>query len=187
MTAPFLRGEPGARWTIDDLADLPEGYRYEILDGSLVVSPPPDTLHVSAAHKLGRRLDNAAPDTLLATGVGLGVQIRNGLTYLVPDVVVLPWSVLKTQAQAADPADVLLVVEVLSPSNSSHDLITKRHEYAVAGIPQYWIVNQDKRELTVLTLDDSGRHYIERAVVRAGEQWASDEPFPLALDPAQFC
>jgi Uma2 family endonuclease len=185
--SPLVRHEAGAPWTIEDLVDLPECNRYEIVDGSLVVSPPPNTVHVGAAHKLGRLLDDAAPEPLLATIGGLAVQIKNGLTYLAPDITVVPWSVLKTPALAVDPSAVLLVVEVLSPSNSTHDLITKRHEYAVAGIPQYWIVNQEKRELTVLALDESTHQYVERAVVRAGEKWATEAPYPVVLDPADFC
>lgn len=46
-----------------------------------------------------------------------------------------------------------LVAEILSPSNADHDLVTKRAEYAQAGIPEYWIVDPDGETLTVLTLD----------------------------------
>jgi Uma2 family endonuclease len=65
------------------------------------------------------------------------------------------------------------------------DLVTKRHYYAVAGIPQYWIADPDEQTLTLLTLDDDGT-YAERAVVRPGERWKSDEPFPLTIDPAEI-
>ena len=34
-----------------------------------------------------------------------------------------------------------LIVEVVSPSNSSHDYITKLDLYARAGVEEYWIIN----------------------------------------------
>ena len=78
--------------------------------------------------------------------------------------------------------DNVLAVEVLSPSNPGNDLVLKRHYYAAGGIPRYWIVEPDKRTLTVLTLD--GDSYQDRAVVEPGQVWRSDEPFPLTIDPA---
>jgi Uma2 family endonuclease len=81
---------------------------------------------------------------------------------------------------------VLLVVEVLSPSNAKTNLLLKRHEYAAGGIPLYWIVDPERETLTVLTLDGSGERYVESAVVRPGEPWKTDEPFPVTLDLAEI-
>jgi Uma2 family endonuclease len=54
------------------------------------------------------------------------------------------------------------------------------------GIPQYWIVDPATVALTVLVLDGD-RRYRDAALVRAGERWHTDEPFPIDLDPAAFC
>ena len=83
------------------------------------------------------------------------------------------------------PADVALVVEVLSPDNAGDDLVMKRHQYGKAGIPHYWIVDQKARTLTVLR-HDGADGYQEVATVRPGERWETEEPFCLALDPADF-
>jgi len=45
-----------------------------------------------------------------------------------------------------------LVIEIVSASNRSHDLETKRIEYAQAGIPEYWIVDPEERTISVLIL-----------------------------------
>jgi Uma2 family endonuclease len=45
------------------------------------------------------------------------------------------------------------VVEVVSEDDPGRDLVTKRHEYAQAGIPEYWIVDPRKRIIVVLQLD----------------------------------
>jgi Uma2 family endonuclease len=186
VTDPLVHPELDQAWTIDRLADLPEGPRYEILDGSLLVTPPPDSFHFGATSGLARRLDRACPDELIASGVGLGVNVRDGATYYIPDVIVVRRSVLKTRVLAADPSDVLLVVEVMSRSNASRDLVLKRHDYAEAGIPHYWIVDQDAETVTVLGLDDTGGRYVETAVVRPGDRWTTEEPFPFTLDPAEI-
>jgi Uma2 family endonuclease len=39
--------------------------------------------------------------------------------------------------------DVLLVVETISPGSEAADTLTKRREYASAGVPQYWTVDRD--------------------------------------------
>ncbi len=66
--------------------------------------------------------------------------------------------------------------------SSRHDLTTKRRDYAMAGIAQYWIVDQEKETMTVLTLDGGDREYVESAVVRPGQRWRTDQPFPLTFD-----
>lgn len=47
-----------------------------------------------------------------------------------------------------------LVMEVVSPDDPERDLVTKRREYAQAGIPEYWIVDPQTETITVLRLDN---------------------------------
>ena len=46
-----------------------------------------------------------------------------------------------------------LVVEVVSEDDPGRDLVTKRLEYAQAGIPEYWIVDPRNRSIVVLQLE----------------------------------
>ena len=57
-----------------------------------------------------------------------------------------------------------LVMEVVSPDDPRRDWVTKRFEYARAGIPEYWIVDPTPRTVTVLHL--------------AGEQYSVHGTFP---------
>jgi Uma2 family endonuclease len=126
-------------------------------------------------------LDRQAPDQFLVAQDG-NVQVKNRTSYFLPDVMVVRRDAIRRGRDCFDPADVPLVIEVLSPSNRGNDLIIKRHYYAAGGIPQYWIVDPERGTLTVLTLE--GDSYQDRAVVEAGQVWRSDEPFPLTIDPA---
>lgn len=59
-----------------------------------------------------------------------------------------------------------LVIEVLSEDEPSRDLVTKRAEYAQAGIPEYWIVDGQLETITVLRLE--GAEYVEHATFGRG-------------------
>jgi len=59
-----------------------------------------------------------------------------------------------------------LVVEIVSPDDPERDTVTKRADYAEAGIPEYWIVNPLDATITVLALD--GAAYAEHGVFARG-------------------
>lgn len=73
-----------------------------------------------------------------------------------------------------------LIVEVLSPSNSQHDLITKRALYARAGVPEYWIVSPEAMSIEVLTLE--GSHYRTHDRL-AGDEILTSPTFPTIAMP----
>ncbi|WBC13056.1 Uma2 family endonuclease [Micromonospora sp. WMMA1998] len=182
MTSP-ARPSSGDFWTVDDLQDLPQdGQDYEIFDGSLLVSPHADVRHGAIANRLRRLLDRQAPAGLLV-GQDVGVSAKRS-SYFVPDVFVAYEEALERGGAALAPADVLLVVEVVSPGNAGRDLVLKRHEYGVAGIPHYWLAEPRKQTLTVL--EHVGAGYREAAVLSATDEHRTDRPFPLVLPIADI-
>src|SRR5688572_451329 len=91
MTLALVRPDHGAAWTIDDLQRLPDdGFRYEIVDGSLLVSPPPAVPHVRVTTRLRRIVEAQAPGPLFVCE-NVGVEL-GGRTYRVPDLTVVPAS-----------------------------------------------------------------------------------------------
>jgi len=57
-----------------------------------------------------------------------------------------------------------LLIEILSPSNRGHDLLTKRALYARAGVQEYWIVDPASRTVEILALDRDAFHTAQRAL-----------------------
>jgi Uma2 family endonuclease len=172
-------------WTVDDLMELTDiAGRMEILDGSLLVTPPPDIFHSRAATQLERLLARQAPRGVFV-GQGAGFTIRDGRTYYVPDIYVAKEAAFVPGRKAFSANDMLLVVEVLSEYDKRNDLVLKRGDYALAGIPAYWIIDRMGGTVTLLELGDDEK-YQEQAVLRPGERWKSERPFPLTLDPAEF-
>src|SRR5688500_14756911 len=117
QSSPVRWTAPVGRWTEPDLHLFPQdGHRYEIVDGSLHVTPPLDDRHETVVRSLVTALRGAAPDGWWVCA-RLGVQI--GDSNLVPDVMVLrPRS---SGAIWSDPADVALVVEVETPASRRYD------------------------------------------------------------------
>lgn len=129
---------PRPPFTVDTLFELPDtGLRYEVLEGALVVVPPPEPIHNLAADRLRERFVRLLPTDAEAI-TNVAVRMPNG-DGPVPDLLI-------TTADPAEhprgvPADLVhTVVEVVSPSNASDDRVKKAALYAAAGIPCYWRV-----------------------------------------------
>ena len=60
-------------------------------------------------------------------------------------------------------------MEVVSPSPESRerDLVKKRHDYALAGVAEYWIVDPANETITVLALD--GDEYVTVGEYHVGQ------------------
>lgn len=169
-------------WTVADLDRLPDdGQRYEIVDGSLLVSPPPSPRHQAAAGRLARLLAAAAGpglEVLEATGIQLPSAV------LVPDVLLVRVEALRRDTAVLDPADVLLVAEVVSPSSRTTDRVTKPALYAAAGIPAYWRVELDEPALVAYELQ--GTTYAESAASTGTEVIEVERPLVLRIIPADL-
>ena len=76
-----------------------------------------------------------------------------------------------------------LVLEVVSADDLARDLVTKRREYAEAGIPEYWIVNPLTQTITILTLAEE--HYVEHGVFTRGQRATSVLLPDFAVDVAE--
>ncbi len=63
-----------------------------------------------------------------------------------------------------------LVMEVMSPDDPRRDSEIKRREYAMAGIPEYWLIDPANRTLTVLALAADADRYSVAGVYVPGEQ-----------------
>lgn len=144
-------------WTVDDLYLLPDDdrFRYELVDGALLMTPPP-VLHGHAVAALSKVLGQAVPESwCVLADSGVRFDDRN---YRRPDVFVVARSALHKKLAA--PADVLLAVEVMSPSSVSNDRVSKPAQYADAGMPHYWRVELEDQPV-LFTYSPDGDVYRE--------------------------
>jgi Uma2 family endonuclease len=152
--------------TLKDLATMnsadPYGHRYETSpEGVLSVVPPPDAEHARIASRLLVWFAVAGwPAEQVLQAVGIRVPGSAGDGGRIPDL-----SVWSEPPEGVWPAvvNLLLVIEIVSPGSEALDEVTKRREYAAAGIPQYWVVNRDAAQTTTLHRLGPDSTYQERA------------------------
>lgn len=152
--------------TLADWDALPteEGLRLECSEGVLVVNPSPRLGHQVATVRLVRLLQDQLPQWLVAPDVD--VLLREvPLTIRAPDLVVIRRELLANDPPRLQATDVMMAVEVISPGSRRADRITKRSEYAEAGIPIYWVVDLESHEITCHQEPD-GEDYRSSEVVR---------------------
>ena len=171
------------RYTYDDYQQLPEGAPYELIQGQLVRTPAPSVQHQRIVAALYRALDTFVRDTEDGEVFFAPTDVR-----LDEDTVVQP-DVLFVAAEHADrvgtqeiggPPDV--VMEVVSPTNSHHDLLRKKTLYEQYDVPEYWIVDPESRTVEVFRNTDGGIEQHARAVERGTAASALLEDFTVDLD-----
>jgi Uma2 family endonuclease len=174
----IVREGPFTREQLDALPD--DGYRHELLDGVLLMTPSPNTRHQDIVGRLYLLLTRHAPrhaKVLIAPfDVALGER-----TVLEPDVVVARRSDVTEKDLPGPP---LLAIEVISPSTRLFDLGRKRDLLEEAGCPSYWVVDPTGPELTAWDLRDGA--YVEVARVGPHQAWTTDTPFLLTLVPGDL-
>ena len=138
-------------WTVADLELLPDdGLRYELVDGTLLVSAAPSKQHQRVIGNLYLLLRAACPPELEVFLAPTDYQ-PTATRSLQPDLLVV------TRADTGPNAVTMplaLAVEVLSPSSRSIDLVLKRELYEQAGVQCYWVVDPDDLTLRAWLLED---------------------------------
>jgi Uma2 family endonuclease len=158
-------------WSEHDYLALPGNRLVELSDGYIEVPPMPTTSHQRIVFFLCRALSAVVEPGQLGTVLPAPLRVRlwSG-KYREPDVVFMRSEHRERMGeQYWDGAD--LVMEVVSADDPQRDLETKRSEYALAGIPEYWIVDPRARRITVLRLD--GRTYAVHVEAGPGMQAVS--------------
>lgn len=140
--------------TLDDLAAMNAadrfGHRYELSpEGALSVMPPPDSEHAAIASRLFAWLVLAGWHAeQLLQAVGVRIPGSDGDGGRIPDLTV--WARPQPRSVWLALADLLLVVEIVSPGSAAMDEVVKLREYASAGIPRYWLVERDTAQTVTM-------------------------------------
>jgi Uma2 family endonuclease len=181
VTAELITLEaPANGWTTDDLDELPESHqRYELIDGALIVSPSPTNMHQTIAMRLGTALEESCPPEFDVTQA-VEVRVSKKRSFI-PDVLVTTAEAAARQPSKFAPHEVILAVEVVSPTSVTIDQVTKPALYAQAGIPYYWLVESLRGIAVHAYRLDAGQeiyrpagHFTERLKLR--EPWDIDIP-----------
>ncbi|WP_371503332.1 Uma2 family endonuclease [Kitasatospora sp. NBC_00374] len=157
--------------------DTPPGFKAELIEGEIVVTPPPDGDHEDAIARFTRAVARLAAQELYVSG-GKGITTPRGR--FVPDAAVAPVGHFRDQGPWADPTGLALVLEVTS-TNPAKDREAKRLGYAAAGIPCYLLIDRDEGRATLFT-DPMDGDYTVHTQAAFGKPLELPEPFSFALD-----
>ena len=144
--------------TIDDIYDLPDGERAELIDGKIYYMAPPSRKHQRITIELSTIINNYIKSNngfcevdIAPFAVFLNADDRN---YVEPDIsVICDKNKLNDKGCVGAPD---WVIEIVSPSSRTIDYTTKLFKYRTAGVREYWIVDADKNRVMVYTFDVDG-------------------------------
>ncbi|MEO8494964.1 MAG: Uma2 family endonuclease [Planctomycetota bacterium] len=160
-------------WSEAEYLSIETNRLMELSEGRLEMLPMPTQAHQLIAAFLYQKLLEFVTSRQLGLVLfaPLRVKVRDG-QIREPDLVFMAEANKHRRANefwtGAD-----LVIEVVSSDDPKRDLETKRHEYAQAGIAEYWIVDPRNSTITVLKLEAQGSPYVEAGIYKPGEEAAS--------------
>jgi Uma2 family endonuclease len=169
--------------------DTPEGFRAELIEGEIVVTPPPDGDHEDHINLIVKQVIRQSRTDMDVSG-NKGLKLKSGgacpKNHAIPDATFAPTHLhLFRGADAWMPCEgVAMVVEVTSTKPEA-DREAKRRCYARGGIPLYLLIDRDASSLTLFS-DPEKDDYRQLCTLPFGKSLALPEPFAFDLDTTDF-
>ena len=163
--------------TVDDVAGLPEDLHYELIDGRLVLTPSPSLVHQSLVpHVAMACMAGQPPDVVVSVDQSVMIDGHNERR---PDVVGVRLGASDVGLPGAH--DLILAIEIVSPSSVGVDGEDKRKVYADAGVPHYWIIDPLAERVT-LTEFVLARDGVYRRGLHTTDRASLEHPWKITLD-----
>ncbi|MCI8854437.1 MAG: Uma2 family endonuclease [Lachnospiraceae bacterium] len=160
-------------YTIEDIYALPEGQRAELIDGQMYQMAPPNRMHQKLINRLSQKITNYIDSKRgecevypAPFAVFLNEDDRN---YIEPDISVICDKTKLDEYGCNGAPD--WVIEITSPSNPQNDYGIKLFKYRTAGVREYWIVNPQKKTVTVFDFEFE----------KKSNQYSFDDDIPVCI------
>lgn len=167
-----------------DQVDVPQGYRVEIIEGNIIVSPTPLGPHSLITMALQYELKATLPTGHAAVQNVTLVLPQTSQRYI-PDLAVLPREILRQEIWKFPIDAAALVAEVTSPGNAQTDRVAKLRGYARSHVPAYLLIDRDSDTVTLFTEPENGL-YRRDVKVPFGDKIELPEPFSGEIDTSEF-
>jgi Uma2 family endonuclease len=142
-------------YTVEDLNNLPEDVRAELIDGQIYCFAAPSPQHQEMITELVTAINNhfkseGSPCKIYPAPFAVFLN-EDDKTEVQPDIsIVCDPSKIDNKGCNGAPD---WIIEIISPTNASHDYVRKLKKYMAAGVKEYWIVDRDVSNVTVYTFD----------------------------------
>lgn len=181
MAMPALQGR---HWSVREvrrlIAEAPLATpRYELVAGELLVTPSPNAVHQSAVCLLLAALDSYARKNRVGVAYTSPFDVELEPESLIqPDVFVTSMPEAQRLLTEMSARELLVAVEVISPSSARYDRVTKRALYQ-RHVSEYWVIDLNARLVERWSPNDDRPEIIIDTLVWRPE--GASEPFVLEL------
>lgn len=144
-------------YTIDDIYNLPDGTRAELINGQIYYMAPPSRKHqdiLSFLHlAIGNHIAQHKGDCKVYPAPFAVFLEKNDSKYLGPDIsVICDKNKLNDRGCNGAPD---WIIEIISPSSRAMDYYTKLSLYREAGVREYWIIDPIKQIILVYDMEQA--------------------------------
>ena len=148
-----LRKEQG--YTVEDIYNLPEGERAELIDGQIYFMAPPNFRHQKLVVELSTIINTyikSKQGSCEVVPAPFAVFLnKDDKNYVEPDIsVICDKNKLDDKGCNGAPD---WIIEIVSPGSRRMDYFTKLFKYHTAGVREYWIVDPLKNRITVYNFE----------------------------------
>ena len=145
-------------YTEEDYYNLPENVRAELIDGQVYYMAAPSRIHQKILNFLNTEINiyiRSKDGSCEVYPAPFAVKLfeDDDKTVVEPDISVICDPNKLTDRGCTGAPD--WIVEIVSPSTSSHDYIRKLNLYAKAGVKEYWIIDPRTEKVFVYHLDQA--------------------------------
>lgn len=148
FTLPSLKEH---HYTIDDIYNLPEGTRAELIDGQIYYKAPPSRIHQEIVGTLYRKIANYIESKKGSCKVYIAPFAvflnENDTNYVEPEISVICDKNKLTDKGCTGAPD--WIIEIVSPGSRRMDYSIKLFKYRSAGVREYWIVDPAKNRIMI--------------------------------------
>lgn len=158
-------------YTVEDIYNLPDGQRAELIDGELYMMATPGRIHQRLVMLLSNRIFNYINSKngdceVYPSPFAVFLNADDKL-YLEPDISVICDKDKLTEEGCEGAPD--WIIEIVSPTSRPMDYNKKLFKYRTAGVREYWIVDPMKRQITVYNFEhDTYEEYSFSDKVKTG-------------------
>ena len=144
-------------YTEEDYYNLPEDIRAELIDGQIYYMSAPSRIHQEILMFLSKNIANYidsknGPCKVYPAPFAVKLFQDDNKTMVEPDISVICDPNKLTDRGCSGAPD--WIIEIVSPSNSSHDYVRKLNLYMDAGVTEYWIVNPMEKSVYVYSFGE---------------------------------
>lgn len=134
-------------YTVEDIYQLPEGQRAELINGDIYYMAPPNFMHQEIVSELHYQIMDYIKKKkgnckVLPAPFAVFLD-KNDKTYVEPDLTIVCDMNKITEKGCNGAPD--WIIEVVSPSTRRMDYLIKASKYETSGVLEYWIIDPKDR------------------------------------------